>query len=216
MATGMNYTLPPIYKLIVKSLLPKDTITILDLGCGMGIVGEALNNNGDFHLVGVDIYEPYLKVCKKRGFYKKLIKRDLRKIDFKEKSFDVVTLFQVIEHLNKNESKKLIKKAMHIAKKAVIVSVPNGHCHQEAYDGNLYHQHQSTWRVSDLKSMNFQVFGQGLKLIYGSEGYGSKRERGYLQKIGAPISFLLSPLTLIYPNVAVQLIGVKYLKMRYK
>lgn len=203
-------TLPPTYQLIIKYLLPQETESVLDLGCGKGVAAEVFNKEKKYQFFGVDLYEPYLKVCRKRGFYKKLIKADLKKINFKEKSFDVVILFQVIEHLNKKDSEKLIKKALKFAKKAVLISVPNGNCYQEAYDGNIYHKHKSSWIPSDLKKLGFTVYGQGLKMIYGSESYADGRGASLWQKIVVPLAVILLPLIMMFPKVAIQLIAIKY------
>lgn len=207
----MTNTFPPTYEFIIKQFLPRGSLKVLDLGCGVGAAAEVLNKSKIHHFVGVDIYEPYLKICERRGFYKKVIKADLRKINFDKKSFDVVILFQVIEHLHKKDAKKLIRKAVSLATKAVLISAPNGHCNQEVYDGNIYNQHKSTWQAADFLKMGFKVYGQGLKIIYGSRSYEGRIEANWWQKIIVPLSIILFPLVLIFPEIAVQLIGVKYL-----
>lgn len=207
----MTNTFPPTYEFIVKQFLPRESLKVLDLGCGVGAAAEVLNKNKIHQFVGVDIYEPYLKICERRGFYKKVIKADLRNIIFDKKSFDVVILFQVIEHFNKKDAKKLIRKAVSLATKVVLISVPNGHCDQEVYDGNIYNKHKSIWTTADFQKMGFKVFGQGLKIIYGSRSYEGRLEASWWQKIIVPLSIILFPLVLIFPEVAVQLIGVKYL-----
>ncbi|MBI2018541.1 class I SAM-dependent methyltransferase [Candidatus Daviesbacteria bacterium] len=207
----MTNTFPPTYKLILKHLLPKGFLKVLDLGCGVGAAAEVLNKGKIHQFFGVDIYEPYLKICRRSGFYKKVTKADLRNINFNKKSFDVVILFQVIEHLNKKDAKKLIRKAVSVATKAVLISVPNGHCDQGVYDGNIYNKHKSTWNAADFKKMGFKVYGQGLKIIYGSRSYEGRIGASWWQKIVVPLSIILLPLVLIFPEIAVQLIGVKYL-----
>lgn len=206
----MTNSFPPTYRLIVKNLLPKGSLKILDLGCGVGAAAEVLNRNKTHQFTGVDIHNPYLKICRNRGFYKEVIRCDLRKIKFAKNSFDVVLLLQVIEHLNKKDASELIKKAMKIAAKAVVISVPNGKCSQEIYDGNIFNQHKSTWSVSDFKKLGFKVYGQGLRIIYGSKSYEGRIEASWWQKILVPLSTVLFPLILLVPEISVQLIGVKY------
>lgn len=215
MLSQSNNTLPPTYQLIIKTLLPKKPhLKVLDLGCGKGAAGKVLNANKIHEFVGVDIYDPYLKICKKSGYYKKIIKNDLKKIKFEKKSFDVVILFQVIEHLKKEDAEALIKKAINIAREAVLISVPNGDCNQEAYDGNIYHEHKSRWDVTDLRKMGFTVYGQGLKIIYGSISYEGRIEASWWQKIAVALATLLFPIIIIFPQIGVQLIGVKYLNKK--
>ncbi len=208
----MTNTFPPTYELIIKQLLPKGPLKVLDLGCGVGAAAEVLNKNKLCEFTGVDIHEPYVKICQERGFYQKVIKSDLRDINFDKKSFAVVILLQVIEHLNKKDAIKLIKRAIDIATKAVIISVPNGECSQEAYDENIFNQHKSAWNVSDFKKMGFKVYGQGLKMIYGSKSYEGRIEANWWQKIAVLLSTILSTPILFFPQFGAQLVAVKYNK----
>lgn len=209
-----KYGFPPTYKLILKNIMPSGRLSVLDLGCGTGAAAEVLNSNKLHEFTGIDIYKPYLEFCKSKGYYQKIEKKDLTKLKLKKKSFDVILLLQVIEHLSKKEGIRLLKECFNAAEKAVIIAVPNGFCHQEEYDCNPHHEHKSTWNVSDLNKMGFKVFGQGLKVIYGSSSYGAGREASWWQKIVVPLSVFLLPLIIIFPQIAVQLIGVRYLQKR--
>lgn len=206
-----NYGFPPTYKLILKNLLPAGRLKILDFGCGTGVAGDLLNPKKIHEFIGVDIYKPYLEVCRKKGNYKRIIKADITKMKIKEKSFDVILLLQVIEHLEKKAAKDFIKKAIKAAKKCIIISAPNGKCYQEEYDGSIHHRHISTWTPLDLKQLGFRVYGQGLKIIYGSESYGGGQGAKWWQKIAVCWAVILLPIIMIYPRIGAQLIGVKYL-----
>lgn len=210
MKAEVNYGFPPTYKLLIRKLIPVGKLKVLDLGCGMGEAGEFLNPKKTYQFTGIDIYRPYLAICKKKGNYKRVIRADIIKFKLKKRSFDVVLLLQVIEHLDKKIAKDLIRMAIKAARKCVIVSVPNGYCSQEKYDGSIYHKHISTWNISDLKQMGFKVYGQGLKAIYGLRSYGGGKSANWWQKIIVSISMLLLPFITIYPQIAAQLIGVKY------
>lgn len=206
-----KFGFPPTYKLIIKSMMPPGNLRVLDLGCGPGTAGEILNQDLKHHFTGVDIYQPYVERCRASSYYNEVKKKDLKKLKIKKGSFDVILLLQVIEHLNKKEAVKLLKDCIKAAEKAVIVAVPNGICHQESYDGNIHHEHKSTWDVQDLRRMGFKVFGQGLKIIYGSASYGGGKKANLWQKIVVPLTAILLPLIMFTPKIAVQLIGVKYL-----
>lgn len=209
-----NYDFPPTYKLILKNIMPSGKLKVLDLGCGTGVAGEILNHKKICEFMGIDIYEPYLKICRKKGYYKKLVKADITKIDISEKSFDVILLLQVIEHLHKKQVMSLLEKCFKAAKRAVIISVPNGLCLQEQYDDNRYHRHRSTWSVREIKQMGFQVFGQGLKIIYGEQSYGGERYLSWWQKVATLLSTVLLPFMMIFPQISAQLIGIKYLNKK--
>ena len=210
MIIKQTIALPPTYEFIIKRLLPSGKLQVLDLGCETGVWGAILNKEKRHEFTGVDVYKPYLDICAKNGNYQKLIKADLTKINFKSKSFDIVFLFQVIEHLKKANAIKLIKKSINIARKGVLISVPNGYCEQELYEHNLYQKHLSNWTVDDLEELGFRVFGQGLKVIYGSKSYEKTKKASFWQRIAVPLSTIFLPLLLFFPELGAQLIAVKY------
>src|SRR5438552_3778458 len=88
--------------LLKKNINKKKIKTILELGCGTGYFADLINGENDFDITGLDIFEPYLKICKTKGKYKKLLKADLtKKLNFPYKSFDAVVCLQTIEHMPK-------------------------------------------------------------------------------------------------------------------
>lgn len=204
--------LPPTYQLLLTSIFPRGKWKVLDLGCGSGIAGELLNATHEHEFTGVDIFEPYLKKCKQKGFYDKTIKADLTKIKLQPKSYDVILLLQVLEHLDKKDSSLLLKKVSKAAKKAVIVTVPNGDCVQEEYDQNSFHIHKSTWAAGDLSKLGFKVYGQAFKPIFGSKSYGAGEKAMLWQKIAVPLSTLIFPIIYFFPEIGAQLVAVKYTK----
>ncbi|MEM5811464.1 MAG: class I SAM-dependent methyltransferase [Candidatus Aenigmatarchaeota archaeon] len=112
------FTHPGIVKIL--SLVPKDINSLLDLGCGRGIIGILVRiYRSPKRVVGVEIFKKYINFCKKHRIYDKIFKLDLKKLPlpFKNKSFDVVTLIEVIEHLPKENAINLIFEAERIAKK---------------------------------------------------------------------------------------------------
>lgn len=75
-------------KLLVSHLQPG--ARILDVGCGTGLVSEALKRQGVQHIEGTDISDASLKRADQRGTYEKLVRHDLQKLPlpFADKSFD--------------------------------------------------------------------------------------------------------------------------------
>ena len=125
------------------------------------------------------------------------------------KSFDCVLLLEVIEHLDKIDARKLLKKIEKIAIKRIIISSPNGFLSQEMYHNNIHQFHKSGWNKKFFKRLNFKVYGiGGLKWL--------RKERGEMKfksiKALIPI-FLLSIFFIRYlPQLAFQLLAVKNLK----
>lgn len=200
--------LPFSYPWIVRHHI-EDEKKILDVGCGDGAFMAILNRDKKYKVTGVDLFGPYLKKAKSLGVYQKVIKKDIRKINFKKNSFDVVICSQVIEHLNKKDGLVLISKIKQIAPK-VIIGTPNGRFSQEEYDENRLQQHRSAWNSQDFEKLGFKVYGQGLKLIYGEDGlmskFGSNTLINFLLSI---TSYCLSPIVYFIPDLGAHIIAVK-------
>src|SRR5687768_3190127 len=103
-----------------------DAKTVLDVGCGAGEFMLKVNADKKYEVVGVELFKPSVKKAKQTGVYKSVILSDLRKLKFKEKSFEVVLASQVIEHISKKDGIKMMAAIEKIAKKRVIIYTPNG------------------------------------------------------------------------------------------
>ena len=100
----------------IASNLDRSARSCLDVGCGRGAFEFIKNVNS----VGCDIYQPALEIAKEKGYYQDLIRCDVRYPPFEAKSFDVVICVEVIEHLEKTDGLKLIKRMEGIACKQVM------------------------------------------------------------------------------------------------
>lgn len=206
----MRSLIPFTYYWHVRRLLGSEIKSILDLGCGEGEFGDMFNVENKFQITGVDVFQPYLDICKKNGRYLRLIKSDLNEINFRARSFDAVVCFQTIEHLKKKDALKLISKIEKIARKVVLISTPVGHCEQDSYDGNKYQRHLSSWNPDEFIKKSFSVTGIGLKLVYGNHSHALKKITVF-DWVPYLFSFLLNPITAIFPKIAAQMIAVKYI-----
>lgn len=94
---------------------------ILDLGCGPGEYGITLKRKCRI-LAGIDADKNLLKIAKKRGYKKLICKKISKNLPFKTKEFECVWCSEFIEHLPNLE---LIDEIERIAKKTIIITVPN-------------------------------------------------------------------------------------------
>ncbi len=89
----------------IKDWLPDDKkANILDIGCGYGLLLNTLSTAGYHNLKGIDISEEQIKIAKELYPDIDFICIDL--IDFLKNTsekYDLITAFDVIEHLNKEE-----------------------------------------------------------------------------------------------------------------
>jgi len=116
---------------------------------------------------------------------------------------------QVLEHLEKENAIGFIHKCERHATKAVIIGIPNGSVEQEQYDGNVHQAHQSSWSVGDLKSLGYNVYGQGAAWLYSKKN--SNKFFSTTQLIVSPLSYFESILFFLKPSAAAQLIAIKYI-----
>jgi 2-polyprenyl-3-methyl-5-hydroxy-6-metoxy-1,4-benzoquinol methylase len=76
----------------VKSSKNPAKSVILDAGCGTGLVGQALANNGAKIIDGLDLSTAMLTVARQTGVYRALVQADLtQRIDMADEAYNVVT-----------------------------------------------------------------------------------------------------------------------------
>jgi len=177
--------------------------TVLDLGCGYS---SPLQYCDIPFSVGVEFFETYLQTSKKKSIHNQYVRADIRKIEFKPKSFDTVVASDILEHLTKQEGHRLIKKMKKWAIKKIIIFTPNGYLWQDGYDNNPLQEHKSGWSVKELRELGFEVVGIN----------GWKKLRGYRSlikyrpfRLWSVISDLTQKITYHYPKLAFELFAVK-------
>lgn len=142
--------------------LDKQHQSILDIGCADGDMMGFLNNRKRFYTVGMDIYEPYLRECKTAKTHSENILCDVRRLPFKDKSFDIVLFLETIEHLEKEEGLKVLQEIERIARREIIISTPVSSAGQEAYGGNPHQEHRSSWSPIEMRQRGYKVGGIGI------------------------------------------------------
>lgn len=114
----------PFIDFVLEKAKGKD---ILDVGCGYGAYSQELNNIG-FRCVGIDANKENIKKAVSRGVEAYI--GNAENLSFKDKSFNTVIMFEVIEHLKHPE--KAVSEAIRVAKKNILITVPN--CDEEELD----------------------------------------------------------------------------------
>ena len=147
---------------IMDKFVRKDkNIKILDIGCGTGIVMKKLESYGE--AFGIDISDEAILFCAKRGI-KNIFKADAAKLPFENNNFDLITSFDVLEHIDKPViALKEIYRVLNINGIAII-SVPAYKFLWSSHDEALHHVTRFT--ISELKELillnNFEI----LKISY--------------------------------------------------
>lgn len=71
--------------------------------------------------------------------------------------FDVITMLDVVEHLEMDDAVSMLITAKLIARKRVLVWIPIGECPQGDLEGNPYQVHKSVWTQEMLEALGYQV-----------------------------------------------------------
>lgn len=179
---------------------------VLDVGCGENSPLHYFS--GELDATGVDGYAPALAEARERNTHNQYIQIDLRRIGEKipQDSYDCVLSADVIEHFEKDESRRFIQSLEKIARKRVILMTPNGFLPQGAVGGNEFQIHRCGWQVEELEAMGYSTIGI----------YGHKSLRGELAEfkirpriLGRLISDATQPFVRNHPKRAFSLLAVK-------
>lgn len=186
----------------------KDSQSILDVGCGRGETMGFINRNTRYFSVGIDIFEPYLRECKRQRIHSQYVLGDVRNLPFRDKSFDIVLCLEVLEHLGRKEGETLLNEMEVIAKKQVVLSTPVGNYKQESFDGNPHQEHKYTWSPKEMKALGYRVIGIGLRNLGGKAGIQSPLPRP-LRLLVNIIWVLAGPLVYFFPGLAGDMVCTK-------
>jgi SAM-dependent methyltransferase len=97
----------------------------IDLGSGKGYVTNYIGKIKNNYPIALDIDKTRTNSIKEKYPFIKTVNADATNIPFEDKSFDLVISTQTIEHLTKNETKKILKEIKRVGKKHSILTVPN-------------------------------------------------------------------------------------------
>jgi ubiquinone/menaquinone biosynthesis C-methylase UbiE len=179
----------------VCRVIDKSAETILDVGCGQGypikLIRIAMKPK---RVVGVDLFEKYIKEAKKARLHNEYVISDIRKMKFPAKSFDVVLASHVIEHLPLKDAGKFIKDLERIAKKQVIIATPIGEMYHPPVDDNHLQLHLSHFYPKDFKKLGYKTVKYGRKSILGEFGLVHKVKSDLIKKLLFIFNIVISPL----------------------
>lgn len=134
-------------------------VSVLDVGCGLSLKSQYIQ--ADIR-IGLDVYRPYLEKIDAKVPYV-CINADAMDIDalFLPKSFDIVTLLDIVEHLEKSDALALIEKASTLARRAVVIETPLGFLPQNmdilGLGGDHFQTHRCGFDAEELQALGYDV-----------------------------------------------------------
>lgn len=162
---------------LISNLKPN---SILEIGVGNSFLTNLLKNK-KFNVTTAD-YDKSLNpdiVC------------DIRDIPVKNKTYDIAVAFQILEHLEYNDSLKALKELKRVAKKNIIISVPYS-CIYFEFIFNFGLPYFDKSLSVPIRIPNFFISGKyGNKEHYwelGRKGYSKKRFFNDIKKLGLKIN----------------------------
>lgn len=210
--SDIKYYLPLTYPWQLRRLIPSDTKTIIDVGCGDGYTMNWVSFGKSYKITGVEVDEQSIKKAKKSRVYQHLVKANLTRGKLTKSKYDVVLCSQVVEHLKKAEGLKLIGLIEQLATKRVIIATTHGFIE---YDHgpvkNRFDKHQSGWEINDFSRLGYKVLGHGLKWIYKPGGIKEVLPQ-FLTPLLFLVSYLITPVLMYFPKPVLFLIAYKDIK----
>jgi SAM-dependent methyltransferase len=197
------------YSVLLKKL-PAESCSMLDIGVGKGEIANIIRKRKNYYMVGIDLFKPYLMLCKRIPAHDDYILADARNLPFRDGSFDVCLAFDVIEHLNRNQGIQLAERLERIALEQVVIFTPMAYVPQRQFDGNIFLEHKSGYLPFDFESRGYTVKGiNGFRFLKGERG--QLRFGGFLALPALVISLLSRILVYNYPRFAFHMLCIKNL-----
>ncbi|HET8858462.1 class I SAM-dependent methyltransferase [Marivirga sp.] len=135
---------------------------LLDYGCGTGYFLETMDHNG-WKAYGIEPNE----IARKNANPKLNIQADLEELKLKNKKFDIITLWHVLEHIHHiNDTIKLLKSVLK-EKGKIVIAVPN----IESYDQTIF---QDKWAAYDVPRHLYHFSQETMKTLMLKHGLNTK------------------------------------------
>lgn len=150
-----------------------ECILTLDVGCGS--YSPLSQFRPQITTVGLDAFPPAIEEARAKGAHDHYIVADVLTEKLEDllvncgaQKFDLVTLYDVIEHLPKRRGYDLLERCEELTSKYVLVQTPNGFLEQGPEFGNEHQRHLSGWFPQDFAGLGYKVYGTtGTKYLRG-------------------------------------------------
>jgi len=147
-----------LHRLFKRYVDNKNSIKVLEIGCGTGVVLKMLSNFKNIELFGAEISLDYLKFVKNRMPQVKVLQLDATNMPFTDE-FDVICAFDIIEHITADN---LALKNIHQSLKPnglVFITVPQHKWLWSSDDDKAFHKRRYSRKelLEKVKMANFDT-----------------------------------------------------------
>lgn len=144
------------FEINYKKYFPAEkSVRVLDIGIGRGEMLTCMKEWGYDNSLGVDISPSTVTFCKSLGLPCELTDDTIKWLSLHERNFAVITLLDVLEHVNKNDTVAFLRAIRNSLQDdgLVIIQVPN----LQAPDGQLHQYNDFTHEVGYVEHSLLQV-----------------------------------------------------------
>ena len=112
-----GYLAPQHAGTVIKTYVPSTDSIILEAGCGTGLVGLELNQQGFSNVTGMDISALCLKEAESKNVYVKTVKHNLLEpLPFSDKTFNCVVCVGVFSRFDETQIKPIVTEFARVTK----------------------------------------------------------------------------------------------------
>lgn len=155
------------------AIIPYDVDSVLDIGCGAGVVTKELCQKVR-RVAGIDLAFAPLRQLRQAGA--SVLQADARAVPFADKSFQLVAATEVVEHLNEQDRNRALEEFARVARKYVLLTVP----YREVLEcswlkcadcGNVFHAwgHSQTFDEARMASLLHPQFAMQQLITLGDQ-----------------------------------------------
>lgn len=180
---GYNLRHQHVLKRIKPYFSPTKSISLLEIGCGIGITSNKLLQNFNINkLIGIDISSKSIDYAKKLNAsyaHSEFLCGDIFELDIKEKTVDLILMMDVLEHIPKSKHLKIFEKLSSLMTddSFIILNIPYGPCldYIIKYDSEgvqvieepIYlHELSTIFEQTNIEIVGLETFGMWLEDEY--------------------------------------------------
>ena len=132
-------------------------LDVLDIPCGMGWGTSLLKRARS--VVGVDIDSDAVAEARRRyGRRATFLVGDMRNLEFKSNSFDVVSCLEGIEHVPADVAKLFVMEAVRVLRPTGLLFLSSPYCLTKEHSGNPYHlKEYKKKEITELITPKFRI-----------------------------------------------------------